>query len=185
MKKRLFTCLLLVALLVSVLGSAFASDSISGITIYGSKWNEYGGNPSMLNFGYADCAIGEDLYEVNSRNECYTIKDGTTSSNLSSLLDSGMTFYIYAKWHHNKGIPYLNIEAVLIITDPNDRYYVCEQEWEIEDSSRNCNYMWFFDITDKMEEMRDDNGGTLPRGTYEFTMLFNGYTFRATKVKIK
>lgn len=185
MKKCLISCILLIVMLVSVLGTSFAKDDISGLSISSEKWNDYGSKPSMLNFGYAKLALGENFYDANDRNECNNIKNSISTSQLSSLLDSGMDFYIYAKWQNSYDIPYYVLDADLIITSPTGDYYVVSDTWIMEDYKGRYHFSWFFDVTNKLEEIRSDNGGSFPQGTYDFSMFFNGYSFRTNSIKVK
>lgn len=159
---------------------ALASDYPfeAGVDYY-QRYRENGAIPSMLNFGCAKLAVGEDLYAAQK----LTIKKGTTEE-LEGYLDEERMFYIYAKWQNCDAFENYRIDAMLVVTDPLGRYYATYGLWEQEKSRRGAMYSWFFDVTDCLRRCREENDGQLPKGEYAFTMFFNQKTFRVTKVPL-
>ena len=149
----------------------------SGVN-YSTKWSDYGAATSMLNFGYAKLSAGESLFDANDHKETTTVKKKIKASQVESMLDDGLTFYMFAKWQCDKAIGYYKINAMTVVTDPNGKYYATNDSWTIEDCGRRCTYRWFFDITNSLERIRSDNGGSLPRGSYTFSLFFNDESFR-------
>lgn len=159
---------------------ALASDYPfeAGVDYY-QRYRENGAIPSMLNFGCAKLAVGEDLYAAQK----LTIKKGSTEE-LEGYLDEERMFYIYAKWQNCDAFENYRIDAMLVVTDPLGRYYATYGLWEQEKSRRGAMYSWFFDVTDCLRRCREENDGQLPKGEYAFTMFFNQKTFRVTKVPL-
>lgn len=179
MKKLL--CLLLSLLFVLSTCAALAEPDQpfkKGVN-YGSKWSDYGAATSMLNFGYANLAPGESLFDASNHKETNTVKKKIKASQVEQMLDEGITFYMYAKWQCDKAIGWYKINAMSVVTDPEGNYYASEQSWTIEDCPRRTIYSWFHDVTNSLQRIRDDNGGTLPRGSYTFSLFFNEESFRS------
>lgn len=153
---------------------------------YTGNYTMNGFKSSMFNFGYVKLATGEDLQSANSSRKCNNLKEKTvTLKNIERLLDEGNTFYLYAKWVWSKPFDSEYLEALLVMTDPYGNYYsgdLCN--WVVEGPKRGYKLTcsWFFDATPLMERCRDDNGGSLPKGEYNFTLYFNEEVFRAPHV---
>ncbi len=184
MKKRLLAFLLVVFAVMAMTVPSLADDSISDLQLSGSNWNEQGCKPSMLNFGYARVPLGKSLYDMNNEGKCTTIKKSIKAKQIESLLSDGNTLYIYAKFS-GKNINYLAVEANLIVTAPDGRYYRTDDAWTITDCSGPYHFSWFLDVTKSMKAVKEDNGGSIPRGTYDFSLFFNGDTFRTATVQFK
>ncbi|MDO4483868.1 MAG: hypothetical protein Q4C54_05385 [Clostridia bacterium] len=184
MKKRLFALLTVLVLCLACFASALAADSISDIKFTGTQWSEENCKPSMLNVGYARVPLGKTLHDMNKEGGCKTIGKSMSINQVEGLLDDGYTFYNYAKFG-GRNVAYLKIKANLIITAPDGRYYRTDDNWTITDGHGTIHYSWFFDITQNLKDIQKDNGGRLPAGNYDFSMFFNGYTFRTTTLKLK
>ena len=178
--KKLLSILMVLCILMGT-SIALASDQPfeSGVS-YNEKFNEYGAKPSMLNFGYAKLSVGESLYDAKTT----TVKK-TKVKTLCDGLDKNLTYYIYAKWQFAYGFDEYSIDAMLVMTDPNGNYYATYDTWDILEGTNRCVCSWFFDVTDCLTRCRTDNGGTLPKGEYAFSMFFNNMSFRVSKVKVQ
>ncbi|NLV58934.1 MAG: hypothetical protein GXY67_09195 [Clostridiales bacterium] len=144
---------------------------------YGEKYNDYGARPSMLNFGSANLSPGESLYDAKTT----TIKKARATE-ISEKIDR-LTFYCYAKWQYAQHVDDHTINAMLVMTSPSGLYYATYGVWELIDLRAKTICSWFFDVTDCLKRCRDDNGGTLEKGEYAFSMFFNDMSFRVTKVR--
>lgn len=177
----------IVALLLALclaLGSslALASDHPFQANInYLTKYRENGARPTMLNFGWADLAPGEDLYDAKKT----TIRSNIRARNLEALMDQGVMFYNYAKWIFLRGFESHFINAMLVLTTPQDKLYATYGEWDMGQSEAGDVYSWFFDVSDCLRRCREENGGSMPKGEYSFSMFFNNQSFRVDKFTVK
>lgn len=184
-QKRVLALLTLVILLMTAVVPALADDSISGLTFSGNNWREQNCKPSMLNFGYVRVPLGKTLQDMNNSNACNTVKKSIKASQVDALINDGMTFYIYAKFA-GSNISFLYIDANLIVTAPDGRYYREDGTWFISDCAGGpWHFSWFFDVNNLLGRIMADNDGMLPKGDYDFSMFFNGDTFRTTTIKFK
>ena len=177
MKKTIAILLLLCCLLGMAPAMAADNPFEPGVN-YSHKWDENGAVPSMLNFGFANLAPGE-AFESSKGN---TMTTGS-AKNVGNTIGS-RTYYCYAKWQHAKKFDYMYVDAMLVMTAPNGKYYAIYQEGEIYDSPRSAIYYWWFDVNDALQRCKDENGGNLPKGNYSFSLFFNGQSFRTTKFKL-
>ena len=174
--------LLLVLCLILSMPLALASDYPfqEGVDYY-KQFRTWGANPTILNFGYAKLAPYEDLYAAKKT----TVRKATTEK-IESLLDADNMFYIYAKWQYARRVEEaFTIDAMLVMTDPQGRYYATYGQWEQEvmRSGKVCS--WFFDATDMLRRCREESEGKLPKGEYAFSLFFNNKSFRVNKVTLK
>lgn len=178
MKKTV--ALLLVFCLLLGTSFALAADYPfkAGINYY-EKYNENGARSSMLNFGCAKLAPGEDLYDADK----ITITK-TPAERVEGFLDEGRMFYNYAKWRASKAYDSCFIEAMLVLTDPEGNYYATYGEWDMGPSRAKTVYSWFFDVTDCLRRCREEHDGSLPKGEYSFSLFFNNQVFRVNKVQL-
>ena len=146
---------------------------------YHQKYTENGAKASMLNFGCARLAPGEDLYDADK----ITIKKMETEK-VEQFMDEGRMFYNYAKWRAARAYRSCLIEAMLVLTDPEGNYYATYGEWEMGRSSAKAVYSWFFDVTDCLRRCREEHDGSLPKGEYAFSLFFNDKVFRVNKVTL-
>lgn len=135
--------------------------------------------PTMLNFGYADLAYGEDLY----RAEKTTVKKAPVQE-VEAALDREDLLYVYAKWQYRERTRPFVIDAMLVITDPEGAFYATYGEWEQGSSRAGAVCSWFFDVTDCLKRCREENDGSLPKGEYTFSMFFNDRNFRVSRVTL-
>ena len=163
-----------------ILGSsiALASDYPfkEGVNYY-KTYRDNAAMPSMLNFGWASLVPGEDLYKAPKT----TIRKESTEK-IEALLDQGKMFYNYAKWRFLERFDSHTIDAMLVMTDPNGKYFATYGEWEMGPSKEKSVYSWFFDVTDCLNRCREENEGKLPKGDYVFSMFFNDQNFRTNRV---
>lgn len=178
--KRIAALLLAVCL---ILGSSFALASdypFKADVNYVEKYRENGAQPTMLNFGWAKLAPGENLYDAK-KTTVRSIED----EKLEKLMDDGVMFYNYAKWIFRKGFDSHFINAMLVLTAPDGKYYATYGEWDMEGSRRNSVYSWFFDVSDCLRRVREENEGEMPEGEYSFSMFFNNKSFRVSKFTVR
>ena len=171
--------LLLALMLIFGSSLALAADQPfkSGIN-YGQKYKDNGCVPSMLNFGSAQLSPGESFYDKSVKKTTIT---KTSAKSIERSLGK-MNYYIYAKWQNAYGFDYNFIDAMLVMTDPNGNYYATYGEWEQWDGEKRMICTWYFDVTNLLQRCMNDNGNSLPRGQYSFSMFFNDQCFRVTKV---
>lgn len=172
--------LLLVFCIVFAASLSFAADNPfqPGVDYY-QRYCDFRAQTTMLNLGCAKLAVGENLYSADKT----TIRKGTTQQ-LEDWLDEGRLFYMYAKWQYLERTKPHVIDAMLVMTDPQGRFYATYGQWEMEANRAGSVYSWFFDTTDCLRRCRDEADGHLPKGEYAFSMFFNNKAFRVTKVNI-
>ena len=166
-----------------VMGSSFALASdypFKADVNYLEKYRENGAHPTMLNFGWANLAPGENLYDAKKT----TIRS-ISAEKLEGLMDEGVMFYNYAKWRFRQSFDSHMIEAMLVLTTPDDKYYATYGEWDMEGSRKGSVYSWFFDVSDCLRRVREENEGTVPKGEYSFSMFFNNKSFRVSKFTVR
>lgn len=178
MKKLVALLLALVLTMAAPLAMAADQPFKSGVN-YNEKYKEFGAVPSMLNFGSARLAPGESLFDAKT-----TTITNTTTRAIENTLDT-LTYYIYAKWQYAKSFDYHYVDAMLVMTDPTGKYYAQNDYAELTESGRNYVWRWFWDVNDLFERCMSDNGGSLPKGQYTFSMFFNDQSFRVNRITLK
>lgn len=147
---------------------------------YLEKYRENGARPTMLNFGWSHLAPGENLYDAKK-----TTVRNIKAAKLEALMDQGVMFYNYAKWLCLKAYDSHFIDAMLVLTTPDDKYYATYGEWEMGESEKGDVYSWFFDVSDCLRRVREENDGSMPKGEYSFSMFFNNKSFRVNKFNVR
>ena len=178
--KRIAALLLALCL---VMGSTFALASdypFKPDVNYLQKYRENGARPTMLNFGWSNLAPGENLYDAKK-----TTVRNIKAEKLEDLMDQGVMFYNYAKWIFLKGFDSHFINAMLVLTTPQDKYYATYGEWDMDKSRDGAVYSWFFDVSDCLRRVREENDGVMPKGEYAFSMFFNNQSFRVSKFNVR
>ena len=74
---------------------------------------------------------------------------------------------------------------MLVMTDPTGNYYAQNDFAELTESGRNYVWRWFWDVNNLFERCMSDNGGSLPKGQYTFSMFFNDQSFRVNRITLK
>ena len=160
---------------------ALASDHPFQANVnYHTKYRENGARPTMLNFGWADLAPGENLYDAQK-----TTVRSIKAEKLEGLMDEGVMFYNYAKWMFLRGYEKHFINAMLVLTTPEDKYYATYGEWDMDGGAQGDVYSWFFDVSDCLRRCREENGGSVPKGEYSFSLFFNNQIFRVSKFTVR
>lgn len=180
--KKIAALLLALCLILSV-PMSLASDYPfkEGVNYY-KPFRTWGANPTMLNLGYAKLAPFEDLYAAKKT----TVGKSTKADRIERLLDENNMFYIYAKWQYVERVEEaFTIDAMLVMTDPQGRYYATYGQWEQEVMRAGKVCSWFFDATDMLRRCREESEGELPKGEYSFSLFFNNQSFRVRKVTLK
>ena len=178
--KKTVALLLIVCLLMGT-SFAFAADHPFKADVnYLEKYRENGARPTMLNFGWAKLAPGENLYDAKK-----TTVRNIKAEKLEDLMDQNVMFYNYAKWIFLKGFDSHFINAMLVLTSPDGKYYATYGEWDLDTSKENAVYSWFFDVTDCLRRVREENDGVMPKGEYAFSMFFNNQSFRVSKFNVR
>lgn len=175
--KRIIAMLLALALTLSAPLAMAADQPFKSGVNYGAQYDDNGARPSMLNFGSATLAPGEQFDNAKKT------KINKTSAKTVEKSLGRLSYYVYAKWQVAYAFDYNYIDAMLVMTDPTGNYYAMYQEAEQWDVPRNAMFYWYFDVTNCFERCLTDHG-ELPKGQYTFSLFFNDKSFRVEKIML-